>query len=60
MKSPYYQGFQNIVRINMLRLTIASLQPEYYNMYIGLDVLSIVIVSGFFIWWSEKLRDLAK
>lgn len=25
MKSPYYQGYENIVRLNMLRLTIASL-----------------------------------
>lgn len=27
LKSPYYKNYPDVVRINLLRLTIASLQP---------------------------------
>jgi hypothetical protein len=50
--SPYYQGFENVVRVNLLRITIASLQSQHYNIYIGLDFAIVLIVSGFLIWWS--------
>lgn len=59
LKSPFYTGYENIVRINMLRLTIASLQLEDYIIYIVLDACILLVASGFLIWWNEKLRGFA-
>jgi hypothetical protein len=50
--SPYYQGFGDLVRINMLRVTIASLQPQFNTLYVQLDWAIVIVVVGFLVWWS--------
>ena len=52
LKSPFYKGYESIVRINMLRLTIASLQLEDYDIYIVLDICVVLLTCGFLIWWN--------
>lgn len=51
-KSPFYKGYEGVVRINMLRLTIASLQLEEYELYIALDAIILLVICGFYVWWS--------
>lgn len=60
LKSPFYKGYESIVRINLLRFTISSLQLEDYDVYIGFDILSTLTVLIFLIYWSENLRHFAK
>lgn len=51
-KSPFYQGYESVVRINMLRLTIASLQVEDFEFYVVLDAIIVVVICAFYIWWN--------
>lgn len=51
-KSPFYQGYESVVRINMLRLTIASLQVEDFEFYVVLDAIIVVVICVFYIWWN--------
>lgn len=60
LKSPFYRGYESIVRINLLRFTISSLQLEDYDVYIGFDILTTLVILVFLVTWSEKLRHYAK
>lgn len=52
LKSPYYKNFPDVVRMNLLRFTIASLEPQDYWIYIILDLANLLIFVGFMFWWS--------
>ena len=52
MASPYYSDNNGAVRLNLMRLTLASLQPQHFVFYAGMDLL---VTSFFFIgliFWS--------
>ena len=54
LQSPYYSHSPGFVRINMLRLTLASLEPEFFNAYVGLDLMATLVFLVGLIVWNEQ------